>query len=212
MPLWPVAGQDFGGLARGIDSSDNWALLLTPDTDRENVSTPLPPFDHSGFNVSVWDHMALSDHFVSKFSFRSESSTAFFGDGQNVTSTLLNITDSVTNSIMRWNSETAARGIVWRQEPSVKVQWEWLALPLALVVFSAILLVSVVVASWHYNAPHWKSSPLPFVFHGIRDWNDDEELELVEGRLEKVHVMEDRARIKRVRIVESLKGGRWLAE
>lgn len=212
MPLWPVAGQDFDGLARGISSSTNWAFLLTPDPDGQNISSFLRPFDHSGFNVSIWDHLALSDHFVSQFSFSSESSTAFFGNGQNVTSTLLNITNSVTSSIMRWDSKVVALGTGWRQEPSIKVQWAWLALPLAMVVCSAILLVSVVAASRRHGAPHWKSSPLPFLFHGIRSWNDDEVADLVGGRLEKVHKMEDRARSKRIRIVTSLKGGRWLAE
>ena len=144
--------------------------------------------------------------------FSSESSTALFGDGQDVTSTLSNITNSVTNSIMRSNTETAALGIIWHQEPIVKIQWGWLALPLAVVVCSAILLASIIVASRHYDAPRWKSSPLPFLYHGIRNWSDDEEQDLAEGRLEKVHVMENRARSKKVYLCKSLKGGRWLEE
>lgn len=155
--------------------------------------------------------MALSNYFVSNFNFTSQSTTAFFGDGQNVTSTLLNITNSITKSVMQSNPETAGLGIVWHQEPSTKVHWWWLAFPLAVVVSSAILLASMILASRHYNAPHWKSSPLPFLFHGIRNWNDDEELDLFEGRLEKVRAMEVRAKSKRVQIVTSLKGGRWLA-
>jgi hypothetical protein len=50
------------------------------------------------------------------------------------------------------------------------------------------------------------------LFHGIRDWNDDEELDLIEGRLEKLYIIEDRARSKKVQLHKSLKGGRWLAE
>lgn len=156
--------------------------------------------------------MGLADHFASKFNFSSDTTTALFANGENVSSTLSNITSSVTNSIMRWDPELTALGIVWHQEPSIKVQWGWLALPLAVVVCSAILLASMIVASRHYDAPHWKSSPLPFLYHGIRNWDDDEELDLVEGRLEKVHVMEDRAKSKRVQIVTSLKGGRWLEQ
>jgi hypothetical protein len=185
--------------------------MLTSDPDGGNISSPLPPFDHSGLNVSIYDFEALSGMLASEFNFSSESTTALFGNGQNVISTLTNITDSMTNSIMRSNSETAALGVVWRLEPSIHVHWGWIALPLALVGFSAILLAWMIVASRHYDAPHWKSSPLPFLFHGIRDWSGDEELDLVEGQLESVHVMEDRARLKRVQIMQSPKGGRWLA-
>lgn len=155
--------------------------------------------------------MALAYHFASELNFSSVSPTALFGNGENVSSTLSNVTSSVTNAIMRWDPELAALGIVWHQEPVIKIQWGWLALPLAVVVSSAILLVSMIVASRHYDAPHWKSSPLPFLYHGIRKWDDGEERDLVEGRLEKVHVMEDRAKSKRVQIFKSLKGGRWLA-
>lgn len=156
--------------------------------------------------------MALAYHFASELNFSSVSPTALFGNGENVSSTLSNVTSSVTNAIMRWDPELAALGIVWHQEPVLKIQWGWLALPLAVVVSSAILLASMILASWHYDAPHWKSSPLPFLYHGIRKWDDDEERDLVEGRLEKVHAMEDRARSKRVQIVKSIRGGRWLAE
>lgn len=211
MPLWPAADQDFGGLSRVGSSTGNWVFFLTPDINGENVSSPLPPFDHSVFNVSIYDHMALSDYFISNFDFTSYQTIALFGDRQNVTSGLLNITNSITKLVMRWNPEMAAPGIVWHQEPSTKVHWWWLAFPLAVVVSSAILLASMILASRHYNAPHWKSSPLPFLFHGIRNWNDDEELDLFEGRLEKVRAMEGRAKSKRVQIVTSLKGGRWLA-
>ncbi|KAG6358048.1 hypothetical protein INS49_013932 [Diaporthe citri] len=206
------SSQDLGGLSKAYDVSEgNWVVFLTPDVNGENVSSPLPPFDHSVFNVSIYDHLALSNYFISNFNFTSESITALFGNGRNVTSTLLNITNSITKSVMRWNPELAALGIVWQQESSTKVHWWWLVFPLAVVISSAILLASMMVASRHYNAPNWKSSPLPFLFHGIRDWNDDEELDLVEGRLEKVDVMEGRAKSKQVQIVTSLEGGRWLA-
>lgn len=213
MPLKPVAGQDLGGLNTSSKSSaGNWVFLLTPDVNPQTVSASLPPFDHSVFNVSIYDHISFSNHFVSKFNITSESNAALFGDGQDVSSTLSNITNSVTNAIMRSSNETVALGMVWHQQPVIKVQWGWLSFPLAVVICSAILLASMILASQHYDAPHWKSSPLPFLFHGIRDWSHDEELDLVEGRLEKVHLMEDRARSKKVQLRKSLKGGRWLEE
>lgn len=212
MPLWPVAGQDLGGLARGVASYDNWDFLLTTDTDHGIVSSSLPPFLQSGLNVSIYDHISLSTFFSNQFRFTSESKTALFGDGQDVASTLTNISNSVTNAIMRSDNGALALGIIWHQEPIIKIQWVWLTLPLVVVVSSAILLVSMILASRRYNAPRWKSSPLPILFHGVRNWDDEEEHDLVEGRLEKLNEMEDRAKTKRVRIFTSLKGGRWLAE
>lgn len=212
MPLMPVQGQDFGGLATNNRSFTNWVFLLTTETDHRTVSTPLPPFDHNEFSISIYDHFALSEDFWKRFTFSSESITALFGDGQSVTSTLANISDSITNAIMRSDPDMAALGIVWHQEPTIEIQWGWLALPLVVVVSSATLLASMILASRQHNAPRWKSSPLPLLFHGIRNWDDEEEHDLEEGRLEKVSAMEDRAKTKRIRIFTSLKGGRWLAE
>lgn len=143
--------------------------------------------------------------------FNSYRVNYYVGAWQDVPSTLKNVTDSLTGAIMRLNGESVALGIVWRQEPSYKIGWGWLAFPLVLVFSSAILLVLMIVASRNYDAPHWKSSLLPFLFHGIRNWDDDEKLDLGEGQLERVHVMEHKAKSKRVRIVTSPKGGRWLA-
>lgn len=211
VPLWPVAGQDFGGLASGLYVSSNWVFMLTTDADGGNVSSPLPPFDHSGFNVSINDHLALSLLFVKQLN-SSARSYSLFDNKKDVTSTLKNITESITNSIMRSNLEYAALGVTWHQEPSLQIQWGWLVLPIALVVCSTILLISVMVASRHFHAPQWKSSPLPFLYHGLQKWEINEEDDLLAGRLESVHAMENRAKTKRVRILTSPKGGRWLTE
>lgn len=90
-----------------LSPSDNWPFL-TPNVDGKNVSDPLPPFNHSGFSVGIYDHMALAYHFASELNFSSVSPTALFGNGENVSSTLSNVTRSVTNAIMRWDPELAA--------------------------------------------------------------------------------------------------------
>jgi hypothetical protein len=126
----------------------------------------------------------------------SESATAFFASGQDVISTLANITASMTNKIPLSGSGLSAQGIVWQQQSIITIQFAWLALPLVLILLSAILLVSTVLMARSSAVPVWKSSPLPFLYHGIREWDDKEEQDLLQGRLEKVHTMEDRARIK----------------
>ncbi|KAG8157784.1 hypothetical protein KVR01_012446 [Diaporthe batatas] len=214
--LRPVANQALSGLNTSSIhiSTDvyNWPFMLTPDIDGNNVSSPLPPFDHSELNVSLYDHIALSTDLFTKLNFLDHTVSPGFGEGENVSSTLANIANSMTNAIMRSANESVALGMVWQQQYVVKVRWGWLTLPYALVIGSATLLSSMIVASWHYDVPQWKSSPLPLLFHGIRNWNDDEELDLAKGRLERMYAMENRARSKKVQLRKCLGGGRWLAE
>lgn len=170
----------------------------------------MAPFDHSGYNVSIYDHVTLASFLVEEFTIDSEARTALFGNAQNVTALVSNITDSMTNMIMKRGSGMTALGVAWHEEPVFHIQRAWLALPLALVLSSAILLVSIITTSRHLHAPEGKSSPLPYLYHGIQKWDDKEENDLIEGRLEKMHVMKDRARSKRVQIFTTLEGGRWL--
>lgn len=187
--------------------------MLTPDTDgKKNVSNPLPPFDHSELNVSLYDHVALSTDFFNNFNFIDQTVSPRFSEGENASSTLSDIANSMMNSIMRSTNETVALGMVWQQQYVMKIRWGWLALPYALVVCSATLLSSMMVASWHYDVPQGKSSPLPLILHGIRNWNEVEELDLAKGRLETMHMMEDRAWSEKVQLHRGLNGGRWLAE
>lgn len=212
--LRPVADQALSGLNASSISTDiyDWPLMLTPDAEGRNVSNPLPPFDHSELNVSLYDHIALSTDLFTKFNFIDQTVSPRFSEGENVSSTLSNIANSITNSIMRSTNETLALGMVWQQQHVMKVRWGWLALPYAIVVCSATLLSSTIVASWHYDVPQWKSSPLPLIFHGIRDWNEDDKLDLAKGRLEKMYMMEDTACSKKVQLRRGVSGGRWLAE
>ncbi|KAI2470932.1 hypothetical protein F4781DRAFT_441357 [Annulohypoxylon bovei var. microspora] len=212
LPLWPVKGQDFGGLARGQTTFSNWIFMLTLDSNGGNVSSALPPFDHSGFNVGIYDHMAITNFFLGKFNISSESKTVPFSSGENVTSTLANVTARMTKKIPRSGSETIAPGVIWQQQSIIRIQFAWLALPLSLVLCSAILFIMTVLVTRRFCVPVWKSSPLPFLYHGIQEWDDDEKRDLVDGRLEKLHLMEGRASLTRVRMFRSPQGGSWLAK
>lgn len=153
-PLWPVANQYFGGLARNQETYNNWDFLLTTDPDGGNVSSSWPPFEHSELSVGIYEHVSMQGLFNVYFD-SSYYSRSFGEDLQDIPSILKNVTDSVTGAIMRSNGgESVALGIVWRQEPSYKIEWGWLAFPLVLVFSSAILLVLMIVASRNYDAPH----------------------------------------------------------
>lgn len=208
--MWSVKGQDFGGLARGLTTGSNWAFLLTPDNSGKNVSTALPPFDNSAFNVSIYDHFAISEFFAGIFNITSASTAAYFALGQNVTTMMANISNSMTNRIPKSDSKVVAQGIVWRDLSIIRIQFAWLVLPLVLILLSTILVIATVLMTRRSRVPVWKSSILPLLYHGIREWDDAEERDVVEGRLEKMHVMDQKGSLKLVRMFTSAEGGTWL--
>jgi hypothetical protein len=210
--LWSVEGQDFGGLARGLTVRSNWVLLLTPDSSGNNVSTALPPFNNSAFNVSIYDHFAISEFLAPIFNITSASTADYFASGQNVTTTMARISNSMTNRIPSADSQVVAQGIVLRQLSIIRIQFAWLVLPLVLILLSTILVIATVLTTRRSRVPVWKSSILPLLYHGIREWDDAEERDVVEGRLEQMHVMDQRGSLKLVRMSTSGEGGTWLTK
>ncbi len=212
LPLYPVKGQDYGGLARGQTVGGNWVYLLTTDSNGGNVSSAPAPFQESGFNVSICDQLAIVGFVTRQLNISSETNDVFFGSGQDAISAMANVTTGMTNKITTGGSKSIAKGVVWQVQSIIRIQFAWLALPSALVLFSAILLVSTVLMTRHFRAPVWKSSTLPILYHGVREWDDEEEREVVEGRLERVHSMKERAGSTRVRIFNAPEGGSWLVK
>lgn len=184
--------------------------MLTPDSSGSNSSPILPPFNYSSFAINILDHYSIQQFLATELNFSSESHEYYFTAGQNVISTMANLGSAMTTQISQFDSNLSAKGIIWQQRSVIKIQFAWLALPLALVIFSAILLVLTSLMTRWLRVPLWKSSPLPLLYHGIQEWDDDEKRDIVEGRLEKVHTMEDDASLKRVRIFKSPYGGTWL--
>lgn len=68
----------------------------------------------------------------------------------------------------------AASGEVSHFAVCVHVQWDWIALPASLIVFTAFLLVLSIAANRRKPAPLWKASPLAFIFHSPRGLNSSE--------------------------------------
>ncbi len=210
--MYPVKGQDFGGLARGKSTGANWVYLLTTDSNGGNVSSAPAPFQESGFNVSIGDHIGIVNWLFPLLNISSESSGVFFSPGQDVISTWANVTTSMTNRIKTGGTGAIAKGVIWQVQSIIRIQFAWLALPSGLVLFSAILLASTVLMTRHFRAPVWKSSTLPILYHGVREWDDEEEREVAQGRLEKVESMKKRASSTRVRIYNAPEGGSWLVK
>ncbi|KAK9779627.1 hypothetical protein SCAR479_03693 [Seiridium cardinale] len=185
--------------------------LLTANGNGGNDSSSSTPVGQAGFNVNIYDHLALSGFLAKILTFQGEKEDDYFASGENVVFTAANIADIMTSKILMSSPGTVAQGTMWHSESILKIRWAWLVLPLTLVAMSALLLVSTILATKRLHAPLWKSCPLPFLYHGIREWDNNEEADLSGGRLERVHAMKHQARLMSGRIVTTPEGGTWLA-
>ena len=106
----------------------------------------------------------------------------------NLTQLMEDLARSMTNQIRIGPNQTDAHGIVQRPEQHIHVRWEWMILPVALVVSSiAFLIVSMTYES-SGNRAVWKSSALPSLYHGL---SGSEASQVASGNLED---MERRAK------------------
>ncbi|KXJ86909.1 hypothetical protein Micbo1qcDRAFT_208686 [Microdochium bolleyi] len=209
--LRAAADQTFGGMTPGSSTTENWPFLLTVDGTQVGGAESTQP-NHGRFQIGIQDHLAVVGRLQRELEVNSDLKSAYFGDGQDVTGTFRNMTSAMSARLLvtRDLQGTFAAGISWQLRPVIRVEFAWLALPAALILLSSALLLSTVLAARRSRAPVWKSSLLPILYHGVRDWEEDEERELFEGGIEKVKVMEKMAMSQRAQLVRSEEGGSWL--
>ena len=65
--------------------------------------------------------------------------------------------------------QSVAPGETWVTSTVVRVRWEWLALPISLLVISIIFLIWTVLLTHRYQVPLWKSSLLATLYNGMED-------------------------------------------
>lgn len=110
----------------------------------------------------------------------------------NIPEVMANTAESVTIYLRQNNpNSTMASGSVWQQVTIVEIRWPWLILPVLIVLITVVLFFAAVLSSKSDTsaATSWKSSSLPFLFHGIRDWSHDEWEGLYFGKLESIKQM-----------------------
>lgn len=112
--------------------------------------------------------------------------------GRNVSAIMANVASSLTTVLRTGSNSTVAKGIVWQEQTVIHIQYEWLVLPIVLVLSSVVLLASA--AMNRSRAPLWKSSSYPLLYHGIQNWNDSEAKALADGHLESNREMEASAK------------------
>jgi hypothetical protein len=105
-------------------------------------------------------------------------------------SSVLRTTKSITT-----NQLNVVNGTAWKQETHVLLKWEWVTLPLSLLLFSLVFLISTVIQSSKEQSKIgvWKTSALAVLFNGLGE-------EIQETLGPRVRVGDARARAKKLSV------------
>lgn len=186
-----------------------------------NGTRPLPPFHDSTFTLNNWRISGFGIflrqllHYDILSNDSIENSVAeFLSYPANISEVMANVAESVTIYLRQNNrNATTAWGDVWQQVTIVEVRWAWLILPALVISITAALLIAAILSSKSdiSAVTSWKSSSLPFLFHGIRDWGHDEWEALRAGEFESIKQMNAVAATMDVSLREATGSGTALA-
>lgn len=182
----------------GDDDAEFWNLVPNATADSQDGREALPPFKNSTFLLSRSDDTALKEFLANVI--KVGNPAIMIGNAleypANMTSLIINTTDSMTNAVRTGRNATRAQGTIWDPGTYIVVQWPWLILPILLILFSTLFLVIVMLFTSKRNMPLWKSALLPFIFHGLEpdDLGEGERRKLHTGRLEMKYEMEQKAK------------------
>ncbi|KAJ5087256.1 hypothetical protein N7456_010872 [Penicillium angulare] len=132
---------------------------------------------------SSWGWLGL-DPSGADDSFKTAAYRKVLADG--LEPTMRNVA-STLSSYARQISNSTVLGTAFTTESYVNVRWVYLTLPAALIVFGIALLGLTAFISSHGKSNLWKTSVLPFLYHGLEDvpTTEDDRLESV-SKMEKV--------------------------
>ena len=114
-----------------------------------------------------------------------------------------NIALSLSDLVQR-NGSMNATGQVLVAEVYVRVRWGWITLPVVLVVTSVVLFILAMRQTKAERLRIWKSSNLPFLYHGLYPPRDST------VHANEVSEMEDDAGKMRVRLGRTGTSGTWM--
>ncbi|KAI1383618.1 uncharacterized protein F4822DRAFT_421166 [Hypoxylon trugodes] len=84
------------------------------------------------------------------------------------------IADSMTEALRTSVNSTVVTGVGMNTVTYIAITWAWLALPIALVVLTFLMLLLVIFRNGARGVPIWKSSSLALLFHDLQGWDESE--------------------------------------
>lgn len=122
------------------------------------------------YSVNVHDEEAIMQSLLTFFAtqYMSESVTnvftsALYNSG-NVSQSMTNMAEAMSYQLMQGPNNTMAYGNVTETHTYIHVQWPWLSLTFALVIFSGALLLATILITNKAHQLAWKSSLAPLLF------------------------------------------------
>lgn len=177
-------GNDFNFGNVEVTPLDNGSFVSSGDADGRASYIVFNTSGLPDFTVSMWDLGALlyffpSDHFSGKLATGEGPATYSAGitpgvwsPGRNISQVLDKMAVGMTNQL-RSSYNATARGLTASSVVLVRVQWPWLALPFAVVLAAAVLLLAEMVQSRRSrNISLWKSSSTALIYHSISPTQD----------------------------------------
>jgi hypothetical protein len=98
---------------------------------------------------------------------------ALFKD-RDISQTFSRIAVSMTESIWMSNSSRIVHGNALSDQTYVEVRWEWMAIPLIVLVFAIVLLIITIFVNSKQGTRIWKSSAVALLVHGMHGWSEQE--------------------------------------
>ena len=111
-----------------------------------------------------------------------------------VDSIFRNVSDSMTRYIRGAGFNPAVEGVALRDQTCLSVRWGWIAFPTALMLFTLIFFIGVLIQNrpGTHKVPLWKSSPLPLLLnnedHRVSKAGQASTLEDFERRARKIQI------------------------
>ena len=143
--------------------------------------------DHSKYSVNLADYANIQNYMQELFSIGWDdvsSSTRVpklthpitpdvgreLANANDVKQMIQAVAESMTEYIRTGPNSTSQTGQSFINKTFIEIHWGWLAYPIGLMVFTLVLLVTVIVKTRINNTIAWKSSSLALLFHKLEGW------------------------------------------
>lgn len=201
-------------------SNYNRSLLLQGGNGGEVLPWPAMPSDvhasaDTNFTIGLFAIDALSEYLSGVINGTvylnletqaptSDATEAVWNGTQNLDVWIDNLALSMSNVVRTGASVSRAAYNGTAYQPGITVRWAWLALPVAMVVFSLIFLILIMVRTVRSPVEAWKGSPLAFLLFDV----DQDTKNSIHGHTQRYRGIEESIGEKRA-VLTGHRGGTW---
>ncbi|GAW20505.1 hypothetical protein ANO14919_100110 [Xylariales sp. No.14919] len=147
-----------------------WYRVLAPLDASASLDTGTA---NNSFRINYLDGENMADILTSIFvvsgqvAERQQIGPAALYDSADIPATMAHVADGMSYRMMAGPNATTAHGDVYGAQTYIRVRWPWIALPVALVVASALCLASVIALTRQARQLIWKSSLTPLLLPDV---------------------------------------------